>query len=744
MERDARDDDGNVRRACASYGAWPSPVDSRGAASSSLRLDAGGPPPHWDVAGNLVWLEGRPDEGGRGVLCGPAGDITPPGVNVKSRVHEYGGGAWGVVGRRRDPPDNALGNEQGIVFSKAEGGLWFSKHGEDALLEVVAGGRFADFGEDGGGRARVVCVRETEGDACHAVVAVGLGAGCLGEVQVLASGADFYAAPTVSEDGKWAAWIEWDHPCMPWDGTRLVVCALDGVGRVVEGERHVVAGGQGESCFQPRWAPRHGGGTAAADPLAVLGFCSDREGGWSNLWTVEVSGSADGGIKVPRRITKRPSEYGGTAPGWRLGEATWGWAVAPGGRLKALAVRCGPDEGGAVTLSLVDPFADVEDDDHEVDLWVPFDGVSGISAMASEHSRSIRVAVTGSSARRPTVVAEASMEWDAEGTCLAFVGAGDGDGGGEDADHLKGSGWRVQRWASPETALPRAFVSVPELVEFPTTESEGGVTAWMWLYLPRSATHRGRPGEKPPLLLRAHGGPTACASSALDQRTQYWTTRGYAVADVDYGGSSGYGRAYRERLAGNWGVVDVADCCAAAGFLATRGLVDPERMAITGGSAGGFTALACLAFRPGVFQCGASHYGIGDLSLLARHTHKFEARYLDSLLGSIDEDLYRERSPVSKADSIRAPVIFFQGELDEVVPPEQAEIMHAAVARQGIATELVVFPGERHGFLVADHIAACLDRQHAFFASVFGHSAGAEATATLEGPAPPVSPKKDD
>ena len=743
-------------------------MDSRGAASSSLRLDAGGPAPQWACAASAsasgwVWLEGRPEEGGRGVLCTHAeGDLTPPGVDVRSRVHEYGGGAWCVVG-----------GCSSVVFSTAEGGVWRKRCERGAEVEAVVGaggGRFADFGEDGGGRARVVCVRETEGEAAHAVVAVELGSGAgegegEGEVEVVASGADFYASPVVSRDGAWVAWVEWDHPRMPWDGTTLRVAALDPRGRVV-GESRVVAGGEGESVGQPRWAPRGTGG------VAVLGFCSDRDGGWSNLWFVEVSSDAAG---APRRMHGAPvaSEYAGAAPGWRLGESTWAWAVAPGRRLRAVAVRHGPAEGGAAALSAIDPYADVGDPAKEVDIWVPFDGIACL-AVASDGADDdagegglLRVAVVGSSARRPTAVAEATAKWG-DGGGLVFsdanpsaAGDGDGDGdGGEEGDGdcqgdgLRGSPWAVRRWASPPQAVPRAYVSVPELVEFPT---EGGRTAWMWLYLPRSATHRGGAGERPPVLVRAHGGPTACASSALDLRTQYWTSRGYAVADVDYGGSSGYGRAYRERLLGLWGEVDVADCCAAAGFLATRGLVDSERMAIAGGSAGGFTALACLAFRPGVFACGASHYGIGDLSLLAKHTHKFEARYLDSLVGPLDDALYMQRSPISKADRIRAPVIFFQGELDAVVPREQAEAMHAAVAAQSIATELVVFPGERHGFLRADHIAACLDRQHAFFAAVFGHpihtapdetaaaAAAATATAAAAAPeAPPRAPKKDD
>ncbi len=273
----------------------------------------------------------------------------------------------------------------------------------------------------------------------------------------------------------------------------------------------------------------------------------------------------------------------------------------------------------------------------------------------------------------------------------------------------------LKRSSEPDAALEPYF-SKPEAIEFPT---EGGLAAHAFYYPPRNADFAGPPDRQPPLIVISHGGPTAQTSPTFDLRLQYWTSRGFAVVDVNYGGSTGYGRAFRERLAGAWGVVDVDDCVNAALYLAQQGKADRERLIIRGGSAGGYTTLAALAFRD-VFAAGASYYGVGDLGALARDTHKFEARYLDKLVGPYpqDEALYRERSPIFHIDRLDAPVIFLQGAEDKVVPLEQAEAMVESLRHKRIPVNYLLFDEEQHGFRRSENIKRALDAELYFYASV--------------------------
>jgi dipeptidyl aminopeptidase/acylaminoacyl peptidase len=269
-----------------------------------------------------------------------------------------------------------------------------------------------------------------------------------------------------------------------------------------------------------------------------------------------------------------------------------------------------------------------------------------------------------------------------------------------------------------EIDLDPGLLSEPEAIEFP---SEGGRSAYAFLYRPGNPRQQAPADERPPLIVKSHGGPTAASSSALKLGIQYWTSRGFAVLDVNYGGSTGYGRAYRDLLRGAWGVVDVDDCTHAARFAASQGVADLERLAVSGGSAGGYTTLSALTFRD-VFAAGASHYGVGDLEALARDTHKFESRYLDRLVGPYPErrDLYVQRSPIHHTERLSCPVIFFQGLEDRIVPPNQAEAMVAALAARGIAHAYVPFEGEQHGFRRVENIRTALEGELFFYAHVFG------------------------
>ncbi len=271
---------------------------------------------------------------------------------------------------------------------------------------------------------------------------------------------------------------------------------------------------------------------------------------------------------------------------------------------------------------------------------------------------------------------------------------------------------------SSELAIDPGYISVPQAIEFPT---ENGQTAYAFFYPPQNRDCKAPDGEKPPLLVKSHGGPTAATSSSLSLRTQYWTSRGWAVLDVNYGGSTGYGREYRQRLCDRWGIVDVDDCTNGARYLAERGLVDANRLAISGGSAGGYTTLCALTFRD-VFKAGASYYGVSDLEALAKDTHKFESRYLDGLIGAYPErkDLYIERSPIHFTDRLACPAIFFQGLEDKVVPPNQAEMMVEALKAKNLPVAYVPFEGEQHGFRRAENIKRALDGEFYFYSRVFG------------------------
>ncbi len=271
---------------------------------------------------------------------------------------------------------------------------------------------------------------------------------------------------------------------------------------------------------------------------------------------------------------------------------------------------------------------------------------------------------------------------------------------------------------SMETQIDPGYISMPQVIEFPT---EGGVTAFGFYYPPHNGDFRAPEGEKPPLLVLSHGGPTGATSASFDPGIQFWTSRGIAVMDVNYGGSTGFGRAYRQRLDGRWGIVDVDDCCNAAMYLAAQGLADPERLIIAGGSAGGYTTLAALTFRA-VFKVGASYYGVSDLEALARDTHKFESRYLDRLVGPYPErvDIYHARSPIHHIEQLNCPVIFLQGLEDKVVPPDQSERMAAALRAKGIPVTYLAFEGEQHGFRKAETIIRALEAELFFYSRILG------------------------
>jgi dipeptidyl aminopeptidase/acylaminoacyl peptidase len=636
-----------VAKQAAPFGSWKSALGADELAAATVRFGQIAL-----VGGSVLASEGRPAEGGRNVVVecdagGRCADLNPAPYNVRNRVHEYGGGAFTVAA------DGEL-----FFCHDADQRVWRMRQGEAPRPVTREGAmRYADLALDGA-RGRLIAVREDHsgaGEAVNTIVAIDLASGA---EAVLASGHDFFSDPRLSPDGTSLAWLSWDHPRMPWQGSDLWLATLDAAGRP-RGARHV-AGGEAGSIFQPSWSP-----------AGELHFASDRSGWW-NLYRERAG----------RIQPLRPMEA-------EFGEPQWVFGLSMYGFERDGAILCLHEQGGRSHLGRI--------------------GADGAFEAIATPYCSIRELHVGDG----FAACFAASEREAE-ALVRFDPAS--------------RTFSVLRRASDRT-YDAADLAEPEAIEFP---SEGGRTAHAFFYAPRNGGFVGEPGTKPPLLVVSHGGPTGATNAALDPKLQYWTQRGFAVVDVNYGGSSGYGRAYRERLDGAWGVVDVDDIANAARFLVARGDVDPKRLAIRGASAGGYTTLAALAFRD-VFQAGASHYGISDLETLARDTHKFESRYLDSLVGPYPQraDLYRERSPAHFVERISSALILFQGSEDRAVPPSQAEAMYEAVRAKGLPVACLIFEGEQHGFRQAKNIRRALEAELAFYGRVFGF-APADAIEPLE------------
>ena len=625
--------------AIAPYGSWKSPITTDLIVSGAVGLG--------QIAldgEDVYWVEMRPSEGGWMVIVrraadGATVDVTPEPYSVRTRVHEYGGGA----------------------FLVSDGTVYFSNFADQRLYRQDPGAgpvaitpdaplRYADGVMDAG-RGRIICVREDhsgEGEASNVIVAVD----SEGEraQEVLYGESDFCASPRVSPDGGSLAWLSWDHPNMPWDGTMLHLADFDADGRL--GTVRTVAGGPNESVLQPLWSPD-----------GVLHFVSDRNGWW-NLY------SWDGGEARP--VLEMEAEF--ARPQWQFDPAAYGFL--DGGR-----IACSYVERGVWNVGIIES------------------GSRGLSRLDLPYSEMGR------------------GELRTSGNRVVFsAGAPDKPMSMMSLDVSTSAVETLQQ--SHELEVDSAYLSSPEAIEF---ETIGGRTAHAFYYRPQNADFAAPEGERPPLLVKSHGGPTAAASTALDLGIQFWTSRGFGVVDVNYGGSTGYGTEYRRRLNGTWGIVDVDDCVNAARFLVERGDVDGDRLAIDGASAGGYTTLAALTFHD-VFKAGASYYGVSDLEALAKETHKFESRYLDTLVGPYPErkDLYVERSPINHTQRLSCPLLLLQGLEDEIVPPNQAEMMFEAVKAKGLPTAYVPFEGEQHGFRRSENIKRALEAELFFYSKVFG------------------------
>ena len=703
----------NEGRTVAAYGSWRSPITARQIAEGGVGI--GWPQ---SAGGSLYWVELRPTEDGRYVVVrrapnGEIADVTPAGVSARTLVHEYGGGMYAAF------RDESHG--ESLVFSdqadqrlyrqdlRPAGGrgpdgdtppVWTAPRPLTPEPPAPRAHRYADARATPDGRL-LVSVRERHEDGGEVInELVSLPADGSAEPRVLASGHDFYAAPRISRDGRRVAWLCWDHPRMPWDGTELWVAELAGDGSV-SGER-LVAGGPEESILQPLWSP-----------VGELWFASDRTGWW-NLYAVELSpnGAAgsggDPGKPEPRPLVKRDAEFA-QAP-WVFGLQSS--VFLDDGRLVLSFTEEGRDHLAVLEPADVAAGADVAEAGSGAAVGCAAAGSAG-GHHAEVRLRELATPYTAVSSLTPLggrvgmVAASHTEGWQA---VVLDPGAG--------PDDPRAGSVHVVRRGRPAPVDP-AYISRPEPILFPT---QGGLTAHANHYPPTNPDYVAPQGELPPLLVNVHGGPTSSHDAKLDLDVQYWTSRGFAVVDVNYGGSTGYGRAYRERLRGEWGVVDTVDAINAAKYLIARGDADPARVGVRGGSAGGYTTLNALA-RHDYFTAGASLFGLADLETFATGgTHKFESRYLESLVGPYParRDVYRERSPIHHVDDLRCPVILLQGLEDAVVPPRQAEIIVEALRRKGLPFAYLPFEGEQHGFRRARSIIRAQEAELYFYGRVWG------------------------
>ncbi|MGH1364161.1 MAG: prolyl oligopeptidase family serine peptidase [Calditrichia bacterium] len=620
------------------YGTWPSNFSPESIAAGGKRFG--------DIRTDdetVYWLESRPLEKGRNTLMrlqdGEIRELLPEPYNVRSNVHEYGGAA----------------------FTVHKGTVYFVNHLDKEIYRLTPTSkapqrlteepniRYADLCVDEH-RKRLIFVREDHStdsrEPINTLATLSLESG-ENTSELLVSGADFYSSPTIRNDGTEMAWLCWNHPQLPWDGTELQVAAFNSEGRIESVQ--TIAGSASESVFQPMWSSK-----------GELYFSSDRNGWW-NIHCCRNE-------KV-EAVVEMEAEF--AWPQWVFGMSTN--AIVTDRFLACAYTRAGLWRLGIIDLQTK----------RLTQIELPYSWIDQLRATSKK---------------------------------LFFYAASPSRGKELVALSLANEKLQVIAKAAEKEPDPRE-ISVAELLTF----GSDGVEVQAFFYSPKNPYVNPSENEKPPLIVLGHSGPTAATDNAYNPKIQYWTSRGFAVLDVNYRGSTSFGRNYREMLNGQWGVADVADCVNGARFVAETGRVDPERLIIRGSSAGGFTALAALTFHA-VFSAGAVIYGIGDLEALTKETHKFEARYNDTLVAPYPEGkaIYKQRSPLFQADQISVPVIFFQGLDDKVVLPEQSESMVEALKQQGIEVTLVTYEGEGHGFRKPQTIVDSLEKELAFYEKIFG------------------------
>lgn len=727
------------------YGSWPSPLTADLLATGGTRLGS----PRL-VGREVWWSEGIATEGGRQAIVRTAGPVAlppaegaegqpaatgptdrvtvlPAPFNARSRVHEYGGSSWSVV-----PAPGLDGQGPLVVFVNfADQRAYALREGQQPRPLTPVGPevesahgpsmRWADPTvvtlADGTTEVWWVCEDHTGGEegprtdadgAPHierSIVAVPLDGSAAEDPAALrriTPASRFVAHPRLSPDGTRLAWISWEHPQMPWDGTELHVAPLIG-GSAGEGE--IIAGGTDVSVLQPEWL----------DDERLM-FLSDVTGWW-NPWTWS---SADGA----RQVLEREEEFAG--PMWALG-TTWyqvldaDRALVQHGRaatsLSVLRISTGE-------LAPLDcPLTEVGGMQRREDGLLVLAGASP-TAFGAIHLAELRLEEGSAEADPPADPSDAAPAAASTGGAPSAAESGAPPSAVPSLSPL--TLLRSSRDDAPDPGL------LPEAESIEVPLADGGVVHAI-VHRPRQEGLAGREGELPPFIAQVHGGPTAHVPPVLSLPVAYYTSRGLGVVVVNYGGSSGYGRAYRDRLKGQWGVVDVQDTVAVMEHLVAEGIADGKRLAIEGGSAGGWTTLACLT-RTDAFAAGVSSYGVAELEQFRLDTHDFESRYIDGLVGPYPErrDLYVERAPLSHVDELEVPVLLLQGDEDRIVPPSQSEAFRDALAAKGIPHAYLLFEGEQHGFRKAETIVTAIEASLSFYGQVLGFSPACVPVLALE------------
>lgn len=610
------------------YGSWTSPITTEVITQESVSF--------CDMQSDgdlLYWTELRPYEKGRVALMkrDRAGHISEvsPDISVRTRVHEYGGGAFCA--------------QMGVVyFSNDQDKAYYCIDSKGKLKKLCGdvSRRFADgcITPDGQSVYLVCEEHRSNGEVLNYLVQMDQE----GKQQVIASGHDFYGSPRLSPDGKALAFLTWDFPNMPWDGSTLWLIDLD------EGLPIEIAGGSNESICQVQWSPN-----------GDLYFCSDRSGFW-NLYRFKQ--------EQVECLYEMEAEFG--IPAWVFGRPTYAFVT----HQNCEQIVCAYSEKGVDRLALLDP-----EKRHLKQLDLPFTLASNLCTLGD------KIYFFGASPLMPSSIVALDPY-----TCQVDL---------------------IRRGVK---ALPSAeWISLPELIEYPSLNEKMG---YGFFYPPKNPKCKGPIGEKPPLVVRCHGGPSARAYPALSLEVQFWTSRGFGFLDVNYGGSTGYGREYLKRLEGNWGVLDVQDALSAAHAIVEKGAADPDQLFIRGGSAGGYTVLCALAHNK-TFAGGTSYFGVSDLELLYKDTHKFEARYTDRLVAPYPEgiEVIRSRSPIQQIDRLSVPLLLLQGDEDKIVPPNQSEVIYEALKARGIPVEYILFKGEGHGFRSSENIRRALESELSFY-----------------------------
>ncbi len=616
----------------APYGLWDSPITAEHIASVSSTISGFTA----TSDGASYWVESRPQNKGKNTLVkrdssGKIEDITNEDFSVKTFVHEYGGGAFTVDGNKvyaSNAIDSAIYE---LIPDKAPRRI---------TIEDSAKVRFADLRVCSHG---IIAIAEKKIEGAPTENFLALIDIKTGVFRPLAKGADFYASPSISPDGKKIAYLTWNHPHMPWDKTSLWVAEISTEGTLQK--TCEIPTGPDESILQPEWSKE-----------GHLYFISDRDKGFWNLHRI-----------IENKITNIcPMEAEVGEPLWVFGKSAYAF------------------------------FGD------EIYFTYNKEGSWHLASLNTKTLAWQRIP-------RPSVYMQYLTK---SKNGIQYV---ESYADAPDAIVELGPHNNVRVLYEQAPSIAKEFISKKEHIAFPSVDS----TAFGNFYPPKNPNYKGLDNELPPLLVMIHGGPTAQAKPMLQPKVQYFTSRGFAVLDVNYRGSTGYGRKYRDLLKFNWGIADVQDCINGALYLAKKGLVDPKKLCIRGGSSGGFTTLLALA-HDSTFACGADYYGVTDLIALAKDTHKFELHYLDQLIGLYPQEKtrYLARSPIHQVDKLNKPLIIFQGEKDPIVPKNQSVMIFDALKKLRVKTELHLYPDEAHGFRLPANNIDSLKKETAFYQEV--------------------------